>query len=147
MQTELTTAASHTALNKIVPINLVTRWMPPNAFLLVPPQDLPTLRVPQTVLAEVELRGTAVLLGIGALVPDFHLPLAHLDATRAYTAVPPFSLELQFFQIFLLQGESGEKYHEIELYWVNKSKRVEIEGWLTIFSLAAAWASRKSLRS
>lgn len=84
------------------PVNFVSRWMPPQTLLSVSPQHLAALRVPQAVLAKVELRGATKFLGIRALVPNLHFPLSHFDDSRA-AAVPTLAIVVQFLQLLLLK--------------------------------------------
>lgn len=119
------------------PVHFVAGWMPPQALLPVPPENLPTFRVPQTVLAQVELRRAAELLGVRALVPHLHFPLSHFNHPRA-SAVPTFSVVVQFLQLFFLR-----KRTTLVLGNVRNETRLE----LTIFSLAIAWASMNSFKS
>lgn len=95
-----------------LPINFMTRWMPPKTLFPMSPKDLSTFCIPQTVLAKVQFWSSTEFFRVRTLVPNFHLPFSHFDTTSAGDA-PSVFIVIQFF-LFLLLNKRKEQKNEIK---------------------------------
>lgn len=63
-------------------VDLIPRWMPPDAFLRMPLDARLRFLVAQTKLTDIHLGQAGSIVRIGGLIPHLHLVLAHADISE-----------------------------------------------------------------